>query len=164
MRPTSNQSRCALSNLSFPFCCTTRGVLCFAVMSEPTSVASRDGKSLPDDLSNKEFDEILRDPAKKALLLQKMGFLNPWIPLLLTPSGMSVGDGAAGLTPSGTTGGSGMGTPPWMHMPFFLPFLEPWAIPPGMMPPCSNNATQAGSSQVEEDVVELLSDSETRRF
>ena len=134
-------------------------------MSEPTSVTSRDGKSLPDDASNKQFDEILRDPTKKALLLQKMGFPNPWIqPPLLTPSGMSVGDGAAGLTPSGTTGGSGMGTPPWMHMPFFPPFLAPWAVPPGMTPLCSNNATQAESSRLEEDVVELLSDSEAREF
>ena len=120
-------------------------------MLKPISVASGEGKNLPDDASIKEFDEILQI-AKKVLLLQKLGFPNPWFPMLLTPIG------------TGTTRGSEMGTPPWMHMPFFQPFLVPWAVPPGMTPLGMNSTTPAGSPRVEEDLVELLSDSEAREF
>jgi len=90
-------------------------------MLELTSVVSGGRKNFPEDALNKEFDEILQESAAVA----ETGFPNPWLLLLLTPSGTSVGNGAAGLTPSGTAVGSGTGTPLWMHVPFLLPFLAP---------------------------------------
>ena len=54
---------------AFPFCCTTHGCSHFAVMSELTSVVTEDRKSLPEDTSNKEFDEILRDRFTESMVI-----------------------------------------------------------------------------------------------
>ena len=73
---------------------------------------------MPEDVLNKEFDEIPWDPTREVLLLQKLGFPNSWLPLLLTPGGISVRNEAAGLTPSRTAVGSRAGTPLLVHVPF----------------------------------------------
>ena len=159
MWPPSNRSSGMLSNTSFSF--WTRGCLHFAVMSELTWVVSGDRKRMRWTKNLMRFSGIL---PRKRCLFQKLGFLNPWLPPLLIPSGTSVGDGAAGLTPYGMAVGSGTGTPPWMHVLFLPPFLASWTVTTRMTLPSTSNTMLSGSSRVEEDIVEQLNDSKTRTF
>ena len=77
-----------------------------------------------------QVDKLIQDPVKRAELIQRVGFVNPLSPLLLTPSGMCVGDGTTGLTLSGTSVGSRGISLLWLVGPPFTP----WAFFSGWKP------------------------------
>ena len=75
----------------FPFAAQHGSARC-TVMSKSTEKQSDGERILPKQCQEAEIDQILQDPLKKAQLLQKLGLMNPWVTLLLTPSETSVGD------------------------------------------------------------------------
>ena len=141
--------------------------------NENTSHIEPPDASQPDE----EMERLLQDPSKRAQLVQRLGITNPWFSPLLTPSGTSVGDGAASLTPSGMAVGGGLAPPPWFGAPFIVPPFSPWPYPgmvasipaaPDKGPTAAKSDTSsrsvADSESAKEDVVEPLSDTEAREF
>ena len=160
-----------------------------------SDITENNGQTNPSNSQlSEEVDRILQDPSKRVQLFQRLGCGNPWFPPFFTPSGMSVGDGAADLTLNGTAAGSGTArltpsgmavgsglvpTPPWMGAPFVVPPFAPWPYP-SIMAPVAGGATLesrishpesevanseiANSEIAAEDVVEPLSDTEAQEF